>query len=395
MATAAAARERVGSIDLVRGAVMVLMALDHVRDFVSSAHFDPTDLDKTTPGLFFTRWITHFCAPVFVALSGVGAHLQGARGAGRAEVSRFLLTRGLWLVVLELTVVRFGWSFNVRYDQAVAQVIWALGWSMVLLAGLVHLPRRAVGWASLAAIALHGLADRVHAKDLGGLAPLWRIAHEQGPVFLPGQRVFFVAYPLVPWIFVMAAAWAFGDWLLPDDGAVRRRRLLAVGGAAIAGFVVLRASGLWGDPHPWAPGGGALRSALGFLACEKYPPSLCYLGMTLGPTAIALALLERTPAALAPLARALVVFGRVPLFYYLLHLVVIHAAAILLAWARYGSIPEGMFGPPFGWKVPEGYGYGLGGVYAVWAAVVVVLWPACAWFSGVKRRSASPWLRYL
>jgi uncharacterized membrane protein len=384
---AAPTRDRLGSIDLLRGAVMVLMALDHVRDFVSSATFDPTDLDKTTPALFFTRWITHFCAPVFVALAGLGAHLQGERGKSKGALSRFLLTRGLWLVVLEHTFVRFGWAYNMTYNMMVAQVIWALGWSMVVLAGLVYLPRPVVAAVAIAGIVGHNALDAVHSKTLGAWAPVWTLLHEQAPIFLPGRRVFFV-----PWVFVMAAGWALGGWLLAGSEVERSRRLLRVGAGMLAAFVLLRATGLYGDPRPFVAQGTLGRNIMAFLNCQKYPPSLGYLLMTLGPATLCLGMLNR---ATGVVARALEVFGRVPLFYYLWHLVLIHAVAIALATVRYGQVPLSMFNPPFGWKVPAGYGYSLGVVYLVWIAVVLALYPACAWFARLKARNKSPWLSYL
>jgi uncharacterized membrane protein len=386
------AAPRLAAVDLLRGIVMVVMALDHVRDFISSARFDPSDLARTWPSLFATRWITHFCAPTFVFLAGTGAFLQQKNGKSAGALARFLVTRGAWLVLLELTVVRLGWELNFDYDSAFVQVIWAIGASMVLLAPLVFLPARVVGALGVALIVLHDLADGVKAHGDGVWADLWRIIHTPGPVALPGGHTVFIAYPLVPWVGVMAAGYAFG--LLLDGAAdVRRRRLSTLGGSMVVAFVVLRAAGVYGDPRPWHAEDTFARSVISFLACEKYPPSLCYLLMTLGPGILALPLLERVTS---KLARPFVVFGRVPLFYYVLHLFLAHAVAIALSVARYGAPLSALWHAPFGVKFPDGYGYSLPIVYVVWLLVVIALYPACAWFAGVKRRRRDlTWLSYL
>ncbi len=371
---------RVESIDLLRGLAMIVMALDHVRDFFSNAHFDPTDVTKTTAPYYFTRFITHFCAPIFVFLAGTSAFLQLERGKPKADLARFLLTRGLWLVFLELTLVRFGWTLNFDYHFVGVQVIWALGWSMVLLAPLVYLPARVTGALGVALVALHDLADNVH-----GSGWLWHVLHEPGIVALPDHRRVFIVYPLVPWVGVMAAGFGFGE-------LVRRARLVRLGGAMFVAFIALRASNLYGDPRPWhlqASFGATLGD---FLGCEKYPPSLSFLLMTLGPAIALLGPLERFRGSIANVIRT---FGRVPLFYYVLHLLVAHGLAVLLATMRYGYVPHGMFMLPFAWSVPNDYGYSLPVVYALWVFVVSALYPVCRWFEGVKRRNKSVWLSYL
>jgi uncharacterized membrane protein len=383
-------KQRLDSVDLLRGLVMVIMALDHVRDYFTSAHFEPTDLTRTTAPLFFTRWITHFCAPVFVFLAGTGAYLSASRGKPKRELARFLVTRGLWLVLLEVTWVRFGWMFNLDYQLVGLQVIWAIGWSMVALAALIFLPVRIVGALGLLMIATHNLLDGIHADALGRAAPVWRVAHEMGMTDLPGNHHVFVAYPLVPWVGVMAAGYAFGE-LLRVDQATRRRRLLLVGTFVVVLFVVLRAINVYGDPHPWSrQAGGAIYDVMAFLNCEKYPPSLLYLAMTLGPAILALAALEHLRGAFA---RALLVFGRVPLFYYLLHIPLIHLAAIVSSYTGPG---KGAFpGGPWGSENSDGFGYALPGVYLVWAIIVVMLYPLCRWFAALKARRHDAWLSYL
>jgi uncharacterized membrane protein len=371
-------RSRLDSVDLLRGVVMVIMALDHVRDFFSSARFDPTDLRLTSPELFFTRFITHFCAPVFVFLAGTGAFLSKKP---KKDLARFLLTRGLWLVFLELTVVRFGWLFDVNYRFMIAQVIWAIGWSMVVLAGLVFLNVRVIALLGFLMVLLHNTLDGIK----GGAG--WTIAHVQAPIHLPGGRLFFVAYPLIPWIGVMALGYAFGE-LLQTDPERRRKRLLLLGGAMIVAFVILRATNLYGDPRNWLHQKDTLFTVLAFLNCEKYPPSLCYLLMTLGPAMLLLAAFEGVSS---PAARPIIVFGRVPLFYYLVHLPVIHGAALVAGYFRHGKL---LVGGPFD-EMPKDYGYSLPIVYLVWAGAILILYPACAWFAGVKARRRDAWLSYL
>jgi uncharacterized membrane protein len=392
-------RARLNSVDAVRGIVMVVMALDHVRDFfhVYAKAFDPLDPSKTWTGLFFTRWITHFCAPTFVFLAGTGAFLSTRRGKTKKELSWFLLTRGLWLILLELTLVRFGWFFNFDYRLVIIQVIWAIGWGLVVLSGLVFLPTRVVAAFGLALIALHNLLDGLKSADFGPLRGLWVVLHEQG-VLMPLPGVFaFVAYPLVPWVGVIAAGYAFGEILtLEREG--RRRFLFGIGFAAVALFVVLRFVNAYGDPLPWsAQSRGAWYTFLSFLNTQKYPPSLLFLLMTLGPSIVALALFDTGRETPAPL-RPFVTFGRVPLFYYVLHVPLVHLAAVVFAYFKYGRA-EWLFvnWPPPGQPQPEpqGYGYDLWVVYAVWLGVVLALYPLCRWFAAVKARRRDAWLSYL
>jgi uncharacterized membrane protein len=382
--------DRFDSIDLLRGVVMVLMALDHVRDYFTSARFDPTDLSQTTAGLFLTRWVTHFCAPVFIFLAGTGAFLRLARGRSRNEVARFLVTRGVVLVLLEFTVVRLAWTFDLEYasDLFFVQVIWVLGISMVVLAALVYLPLPLVGAVGMGMIAGHNLLDGLTAQEAGGWGPLWTLLHVQGPIALPGGRTLFVAYPLIPWIGVMATGYAFGR-LLQRPAAERRRSVIMLGAALTVGFVFLRAVNLYGDPAPWSRQTSAGFTLLSFLNTTKYPASLLFLLMTLGPALLALAAFER---ATGVAARFFVLFGRVPLFYYILHLFVIHAAALALGTLA-GFAPRQFMAVWVG--LPDGWGYGLPVIYLVWAGVILALYPACRWFATVKSRRRDPWLSYL
>ena len=386
----AARPPRLDSIDLLRGIAMVLMALDHVRDFFTNVRFDPLDLTQTTTALFLTRWITHYCAPAFVFLAGTAAFLSLSRGRSAHQLSWFLVTRGFWLIILELTVVRFAWLFNFDYSFSFGQVIWAIGWSMVVLAALVRLPVRWSAIFGIAMIALHNLADPVQPAALGPLGWLWKVLHVQDQIELGSSAVFVTAYPLIPWVGVMAAGYAFGV-MVRWEPARRRRAFVWIGGAAIGLFLLLRAVNIYGDPSPWEIQSAPHLTVLSLLNTTKYPPSLLYILMTLGPAILLLPLLERWRGWLA---QALIVFGRVPLFYYVLHIVVAHALAVVAAVGS-GYDPWFMFANAPPWEWPEGYGFSLPVVYAVWIAVVACLYPLCRWFASVKRRSRSPWVSYL
>jgi uncharacterized membrane protein len=369
--------------------VIVLMVLDHVRWFLSSARFDPTDPAQTTLALFFTRWVTHFCAPVFMLLAGAGAYLSLGRGRDRSALSRFLLTRGLWLVLLELTVARFGWSFNFDYAYSSALVLWALGWSMVALAALVWLPRAAIASVALIMVLGHNLLDPVTPAAWGSWGWLWTMLHVPGTVRIGAARLD-VVYPLVPWIGVMAAGFTLGPVFAgaPPD---RDRVLMRLGIGMAAAFLLLRLANGYGDPAPWTPQASGARTALSFLATTKYPPSLLFLLMTLGPT---LAAVPRFARWRGPLADVVHTLGRVPLFFWLLHVPLIHAVALLLSLARDGRVaPWLVDNPPV--EPPPGYGFGLVVVYGVSVGVVAALYPVCRWFAEVKRRRHDRWLGYL
>ena len=391
------ARPRLESIDVVRGVIMVLMALDHVRDFFhhDALLFAPTDLTQTNAALFFTRWITHFCAPGFFFLAGTSAFLSFGRGKSKNDLARFLVSRGLWLVFLELTVVWcLGWSFNFDYHVRGLLVIWALGWSMVVLAALIYLPRWLITVFAVVMIAGHNLLDSVRPESFGELAWLWDILHAPGEIHpFPGTTLA-IAYPLVPWVGVMAAGYALGAWFKLERRE-RRKRLFWLGMALMAAFVIIRAANVYGDPTPWSRQRSALLTLLSFINCEKYPPSLLYLLITLGPMILLLALLDRK---LSAIFQPLIVFGRVPLFFYLLHLPLMHGIAVGLSYLNYGRADWLFLGPAgiprFGADYPRDYGYGLLGVYLIWLAVVVLLYPLCRWFARVKQERRSVWLSY-
>jgi len=381
------ARPRLDSIDLLRGLVMVLMALDHTRDFFGSSGMNPRDV--ADPALFLTRWITHFCAPIFILLSGVSAYLYGQRGRSTAELSRFLVTRGFWLMVLEFTIVRLGWTFNFGLDHFVTQVIWVIGASMVVLAGLVWLPRMAIGAIGLVMIAGHNLLDGVMAADFGSAGWIWTFLHQPALIKLSQTSSLYALYPLIPWVGVMAAGYTLGaEFSL--DANVRRRRFLALGALLTAGFVALRLSNLYGDPAPWMVYGTMSATVLSALNVEKYPPSLLYLMMTLGPGLMLLGLFEH---ARGRLASWITTFGRVPMLYYVAHIFLIHALAVVYALMVFGDASFLFGGLPS--DKPAGFGLALPWIYGVWLVVVVTLYPLCRWFADVKRRRSDWWLSYL
>ena len=391
---------RLGAIDAVRGAVMVVMALDHVRDFVHAGamSFQPEDLTRTTPALFLTRWVTHICAPAFVFLAGMAVHRRRRRDGSTSGAAAFLVTRGLWLILLELTVVRFALNFRIfGGDPWLMLVLCAIGLSMIVLAPLVALPVRVTGALGLAIVALHNLADPVQAQQLGAWAPLWLILHQQGIIPVAGQIVV-VAYPMLPWVGVLALGYAAGS-LYDMDEPSRRRILVRTGTAAIVAFVALRALNAYGDPQPWSTQGSPAFTMLSFLRTTKYPPSLLFLLMTLGPVLFALAWFERRPLAVG---HPLVTFGRVPLFYYLGHFLLAHTVASSLVWARYGDFSLAFLSGPFpsvgGSRdaFPPDFGWPLWVAYLVWLAVVLAMYPLCAWYGQLKaRHRAAWWARYV
>ena len=392
---------RLTAIDGWRGLIMVIMALDHVRDFIHAGAMTgaPEDLASTTPILFFTRWLTHICAPVFMFAAGAGAFLKLQRTASDAgskmRLSWFLLTRGLWLVLLELTVMRLAMNFSVGWQYPVLLlVLWALGMSMVMMAALVHLPRPALIAVSAILILGHNAFDGVRAATLGGWAPLWNILHQQG-VFILGGVPVVTAYPLLPWVGVMAAGFCFGPVLLMPPSA-RQRVMIRSGLMLIAGFVILRTFNLYGEPSHWAPQSSTAMSVVSFFRATKYPPTLSFLLM--GPALCLLAWIDRR--GWSP-AHPLVIIGRVPLFYYVVHFWLIHVVAAVLALVGYGSaslawlfMPLPSMGGPAA-VFPTGFGYPLWGTYLVWLAVVAMMYPLCRWFAALKAGQTGWWWGYL
>lgn len=374
---------------------MIVMALDHVRDFfhVGAMSFSPEDLSRTTATLFLTRWITHICAPVFMSTAGMSAFFWLSRGRTKSQLSRFLWTRGLWLVFLDIVVVRLGFNFSISSGPVILNILWALGWSMIILGALIHLPIRVLAPLSIAVIVLHNLADSVNAGQFGGFAWIWNVVHQPGMIPVDGATVL-LGYPLVPWFAVMAAGFCFGP-IFHLEPSERRRWMIRIGLALTIAFLAIRWINIYGDPQPWStkfPG----MTLLSFLRCTKYPPSLDFLLMTLGPALLLLAWFDRL--AWKP-ANPLMVFGRVPLFYFILHLYLAHLLAFPLALFRYGHAgflftpAPSMGGAPD--IYPANYGYSLGAVYLLWILVVALLYPVCLWFARLKERRKDWWLSYL
>jgi len=382
-------RSRIDSIDLLRGVVIVLMALDHARGYFGPAPYGPEDLSRASAFLFLTRWVTHFCAPVFVFLAGLGTALLQARGKSRAEISQFLVSRGVWLVFIELTVINLSWLDFYYGDVLTIQVIWALGISMILLAGMIWLPRWQIAALAIALVAGHNLFDGIQPDDLGGWAPVWGVLHAHYRIPLTEDLGVFTLYPLVPWMGVMALGYLAGS--LYELEPERRRRLLARLGVGLTiAFIALRLVNLYGDPHLWSvQEKGFPFTMLSFLNTTKYPASLLFLLMTLGPALWLLAYLEKVSGSVA---RFFVLFGRVPFFFYIAHVPLIHAGAALWFWTRHGTVGPWFRKP---WESLDGYEPNLFVVYAAWVLVVLALYPLCRWFAGVKRRSPNPWLKYL
>jgi uncharacterized membrane protein len=382
--------QRVASVDILRGIVMVLMAIDHVRVFSGLPAGGPT------PGIFFTRWITHFCAPWFIFLAGTSAFLRAEKIGDKGAMARYLVLRGLGLVMLELTLLRFSWTFNFDYAHyMLAGVIWAIGWCMVLMAGLIWLPPRVVGMIGVIIIATHNIVDPFRFQLILALrdrplAWFWQILYFGGVIEFRGENgpALAVLYSIIPWIGVMAAGYWFGT-LLRAEAQRRNRICLMLGAAAVLAFLILRGGNLYGDPNHWGVPGSKLPPALAFLNTTKYPASLQFLMMTLGPAFLLIPLLERLRGVMA---NVLTILGRVPFFYYLLHIPLIHAAAIVVSLIRTGRVEPWLFAnhPMFNPPPPPGYTWSLGLLYLVWAIVMVILYFACRWYAARRKQLAGP-----
>jgi len=389
-------KNRIQSIDLLRGLIMIIMALDHVRDYICSSSFlfDPLDLTKTNGSLFFTRWITHFCAPVFMLLAGTSAYLTGQKKT-KKELSAFLFKRGLWLVFLEMIVVNFAWSFNIKLPIIFFITIWALGISMMVLAVLIHLPKKIILAFCIIIIAGHNLLDTIHVpgNTLPGFG--WALLHEQ-QFFNWEGKIWLVGYPLIPWIGVMPLGYCLGRWYAADYDAVKRRRNLRILGiSAIILFILLRFSNVYGDPVRWSAQKDNFFTFLSFMNVNKYPPSLLYLLITLGPALLFLSYTEHLKGALV---RVITVYGRVPMFYYLIHIYIIHLIALFAS----------VFIPGQNWRIwildepiwfttgLKGYGFSLPVCYLIWIAVVVAVYPLCKVYDRYKQSHKEKWwLSYL
>lgn len=375
---------------------MIIMALDHVRMYfaLGTWYAEPTNLATTTPLLFFTRWITHFCAPVFVFLSGTSAYLYGLRKASRKDTAWFLLTRGLWLIFVELVIVNFAWTFDSTYSFRLLQVIWAIGISMVVLSALVFLPAWSIVTIGILLVFGHNLLDPITMQGSSVQDILWYILHQPNAIVMDSTLINFL-YPVLPWIGLMALGYGFGIFYKNEFPSEQRRRwLLSLGITATLLFLILRGFNLYGEPRAWQVQGSPLFSLMSLLNATKYPPSLHFLLMTMGPALILLALIE---PATGRIAKPVIVFGRVPFFFYILHLYAIHALAML--WLAYeGRDPNEyiMSAQRIRSGALSNFGLGLEAVYLLWIIIVVLLYPVCRWYQKYRENHlAKWWLRYL
>jgi uncharacterized membrane protein len=381
---------RIESIDLLRGIVMIIMALDHVRDYfhADAFLFNPLDLQKTNVALFATRWITHLCAPVFVFLAGTSAFLVGSR-KGKRELSSFLLKRGLWLIVLEFTVINFAWFFNINFELMALTVIWALAISMIVLGITIYLPFRVILVLGIILVFGHNLLDSIHIDSVW-----WSLLHEQSG-FQLGHFFIYVGYPLLPWIGTMFLGYCFGSLYLPSVKPEQRKKLLLqLGIAATLLFIILRITDVYGEPYKWTTQESSTFTFLSFMNVTKYPPSLLYLLVTLGPSLIFLALSENLKGTISQYVISL---GRVPMFYYIVHIAFVHFIALFAAKATGFDFSDMVFNT---WVTDSpnlrGYGFSLAVTYLVWITVVLVLMPLCTWYDGYKIRNKEKWwLSYL
>jgi len=388
--------KRIESIDLLRGVVMIIMALDHVRDYFhyDAFFYSPTDLSKTNVALFFTRWITHFCAPVFVFLAGTSAYLYGVKH-GRRSLSFFLLTRGIWLILVELFILGLFRSFNPSFPYYNLQVIFAIGACMVVLSALVYLNWQVILVIGISLIATHNLLDSVHVPGNNLTAFIWSLIHE-AKRFSFGNITVFVHYPVLPWIGVMATGYCAGRLYEPNYDPQKRREILSwLGLVALAIFIILRAGNFYGDVAHWAPQKNFMFSVLSFLNVSKYPPSLLYILITLGPALIFLSVSEKP---LKKLGTGIVIFGRSAMFYYLAHILLIHVFALAGVLISGYKLQDMILSTSVNDSPNlEGYGFSLVAVYLVWIVLVFILYPLCRSFYRYKaaNQASKRWLSYL
>lgn len=392
MNNSALIKSRIQSIDLLRGIVMVIMVLDHSRDFFHYNGFseEPTDLANSTPFLFFTRWVTHFCAPVFIFLSGTSVFLM--RSNSIKEKALFVFKRGLWLVLLSLTIVAFVWWFDFSLHYLALDVIWVIGLCMILFAAIILLPFRIILFSGIMCIAFHNLLDKVN-FDTGTLQTLlWDLFHREGLVEINNRFSIFVVYPLMPWIGVMSLGYCFGRLYQKDFSPKRRRKILFIlGSGCVSLFIFLRILNNYGEPEPWRKYPSTLFTFMSFINTTKYPPSLLYLLMTIGPSLIFLSLAETF---MNKIAQFFIVFGRVPLFFYLLHLYFLHLIAFIATLFSY-SWNETVQALTKMSEFPSGFGFSLMIVYPVWIATVFILYPICKRYNNFKSTHQLWWLSYI
>jgi uncharacterized membrane protein len=374
---------------------MVLMALDHTRDFfhADAFRFAPEDLTQTTPALFFTRWITHFCAPLFALLAGVSAFLFGTKVQSKKELAMFLLSRGIILILLEMTVIRFAWRFYIDYSSIGGLVIWALGWSMVFMSGLIFLPRYLIIAGSFGIIFLHNLLDNIPEPQNKFMELILAFFHESKFVKISEGFGINILYPVLPMIGIMMLGYSIGYWFNREyDQAKRKRKnLLMAGLAFIFLFVVIRFTNFYGDPSLWSGQKNFLFTVMSFLNCTKYPMSLLYILMTAGPGLIFLSLIERPDW---PVFNPFRIIGRVPLFYYIIHLYLIHALAIIIAVVthldQFRDILTGNWQ-----KLAQDYGFSLPVVYLIWLFIITILYFVSVKYERFQKASKTKWLKFI
>jgi len=378
---------RLQSVDMLRGMVMIIMALDHMRDFTTYYHFNAEDLSQTTIPLFLTRWVTHFCAPVFMFVAGVGTGLGEINGKSKKDLSNFLWTRGLWLVLLEFTVVKLGWAFNFTEPNIILQVIWALGMSMLSLAVMIYIPKKLLLVFGLIMVFGHNLLDNVAPETFGIFSPLWKMFHVDA-TFPLGSYTVFTKYPMIPWIGVMALGYVFSEFYKMEAG-IRQRRMFLLGLLCTVLFLMVRGINIYGDPLPWEPQPTFGMTVVSFLNVNKYPPSLSYLLMTLGPSIMLLAVFERIHGWFSSF---LTVFGRVPMFFYIVHIYSIHLIAVLLGLYQGFTISDmtTLFR-----KLPLDYGVGLPMTYMLWTLLIISHYFLCTKYIKFKKGKKHPFYSYI
>ena len=388
--------KRIESIDLLRGLVMIIMALDHSRDYFHSAALldDPLNLATTSPFLFFTRWITHFCAPIFLFLSGTSAWLQSGRKT-KKELSSFLITRGLWLILVDLVIITLGTTGDIYFSYFIIQTLWAIGISMAILGLMIWLPFYVILITGLVIVLGHNLLDFAEANQQRDLPFWWHLLHKQGDFNLVGGHHLFIFYPFLSWSGLMMLGYCLGKVFTTYETPQRNKILISTGLGLLAFFALIRFTNVYGDPLHWSVQKNALFTFLSFMNVQKYPPSLLYMCATIGPALIFLGLIKNTGNRLA---KIFIVYGRVPMFYYIIHFYVLSGINILLYLLRGHTVAEGLKGVPgIPWKfVVPGEGYSLAVAYAIWISVVIALYPLCKWYN--KYKSSHPekrWLSYL
>ena len=389
-------KNRITSIDFLRGAIMIIMALDHVRDYLYAGSFfyDPLDLTKTNGILFFTRWITHFCAPIFMLLAGTSAYLIGQKKT-KSELSVFLVKRGFWLIFLEMIVVNFGWNFNITFPMFFFITIWALGVSMIVLAALIHLPKKLILGICILIVAGHNLLDNIHIAGNSLSAFGWSVLHDQ-QFFTWHKEILLVGYPIIPLVAIMPLGYCLGSWYTADYNIQKRQRnLLLLGCFSITAFIVLRYTNLYGDPVKWSVQKNAFFTFLSFIKVNKYPPSLLYVLLTLGGAFLFLSFTEKLKGAVV---KVVSVYGRVPMFYYLIHIYVIHLVALIASTLTSGQDWKRWILTKPIWFTTDlkGYGFSLPVAYLIWIGLVIALYPLCKRYDAYKQANKGKWwLSYL